>query len=68
MNESDKREKLLAEHLIAQSASTVYTWVDRQFIDREDADAAILAALVKAVQIQANMQGLPIDRLLREIS
>jgi hypothetical protein len=68
MTNPETREKNLAAHLIEQAYFSVNTWIDRGYIVEEDRDAAILASLLKAVQIEAEQHGLTIDRLLREIS
>jgi hypothetical protein len=68
MNNPETREYRLAQHLIAEAGFSVRSWVMRSHITLEDVDAAILAALIKSVQIEAQRQGLSMDRLLREIS
>ncbi len=67
MNNPETREKKLATDLIAEAYFGVSAWIDRGYIVEEDRDAAILASLLKAVQIEAEQHGLTIDRLLREI-
>lgn len=68
MNQAENREKQLAIHLIEQARFSVTSWVHRGYITLEDVDAAVLAALVKSVQVEADRQGLPLERLLREIA
>jgi hypothetical protein len=68
MNESDKRELSIAMRLIDEAYLRVSKLVSDGHLVQEDVDAAILASLLKAVQIEAEQHGLTIDRLLREIS
>jgi hypothetical protein len=64
MNDHQRAEEIMAERLIERTKMYAGMLVATGIIDREDAEPAALAAMLKAVEVYAKEVGLDPDRVL----
>jgi hypothetical protein len=64
MNDHQRAEEIMAERLIERTKLYAGMLVATSIIDREDAEAAALAAMLKAVEVYSQSIGIDPDRVL----